>query len=71
MIGSIDSATWIPPLGQCTRAPRPEPWRCYHRASWPLPDEVKSIITVVAKTHRYWPAHVTGSGRGVGAAERG
>src|SRR5213594_4366571 len=30
-----------------------------------LKDEVKSIITVVAKTHHYWEAHVTG------AAERG
>jgi len=30
-----------------------------------LKDEVKSIITVVAKTHHYWQAHVTG------AAERG
>jgi len=29
-----------------------------------LQDEVKSIITVVAKTHHYWQAHVTGaSGR--------
>ena len=25
-----------------------------------LEDEVKSIITVVAKTHHYWQAHVTG-----------
>ena len=25
-----------------------------------LKDEVKSIITVVAKTHHYWQAHVTG-----------
>ena len=25
-----------------------------------LQDEVKSIITVVAKTHHYWSAHVTG-----------
>jgi len=30
-----------------------------------LKDEVKSIITVVAKTHHYWQAHV------MGAAERG
>jgi hypothetical protein len=30
-----------------------------------LKDEVKSIITVVAKTHHYWQAHVTG------AADRG
>ena len=35
-----------------------------------LEDEVKSIITVVAKTHHYWQAHVTGTGRGVGSAER-
>ena len=35
-----------------------------------LKDEVKSIITVVAKTHHYWQAHVAGTGRGVGAAER-
>ena len=27
-----------------------------------LEDEVKSIITVVAKTHHYWQAHVTGQG---------
>jgi len=26
-----------------------------------LKDEVKSIITVVAKTHHYWQAHVTGA----------
>jgi sirohydrochlorin cobaltochelatase len=25
-----------------------------------LKDEVKSIVTVVAKTHHYWQAHVTG-----------
>ena len=25
-----------------------------------MEDEVKSIITVVAKTHHYWQAHVTG-----------
>jgi len=35
-----------------------------------LKDEVKSIITVVAKTHHYWQAHVAGTGRGVGSAER-
>jgi sirohydrochlorin cobaltochelatase len=35
-----------------------------------LKNEVKSIITVVAKTHHYWQAHVTGTGRGVGSAER-
>jgi hypothetical protein len=29
-----------------------------------LEDEVKSIITVVAKTHHYWQAHITGDGRG-------
>lgn len=33
-----------------------------------LQDEVKSIITVVAKTHHYWQAHVAGAGR---AADRG
>jgi sirohydrochlorin cobaltochelatase len=27
-----------------------------------LEDEVKSIITVVAKTHHYWQAHVMGAG---------
>jgi sirohydrochlorin cobaltochelatase len=27
-----------------------------------LEDEVKSIVTVVAKTHHYWSAHVTGAG---------
>jgi hypothetical protein len=27
-----------------------------------LKDEVKSIITVVAKTHHYWTAHVAGAG---------
>jgi hypothetical protein len=27
-----------------------------------LTDEVKSIITVVAKTHHYWQAHITGAG---------
>jgi hypothetical protein len=26
-----------------------------------LQDEVKSIVTVVAKTHHYWQAHVTGA----------
>jgi hypothetical protein len=25
-----------------------------------LEDEVKSIITVLAKTHHYWRAHITG-----------
>jgi sirohydrochlorin cobaltochelatase len=33
-----------------------------------LKDEVKSIITVVAKTHHYWQAHVAGAGRIAGAA---
>lgn len=33
-----------------------------------LQDEVKSIITVVAKTHHYWQAHITG-GAGAGGAE--
>src|SRR5207253_1816753 len=28
-----------------------------------LTDEVKSIITVVAKTHHYWQAHVADAGR--------
>jgi sirohydrochlorin cobaltochelatase len=28
-----------------------------------LKDEVKSIITVVAKTHHYWQAHVADAGR--------
>jgi sirohydrochlorin cobaltochelatase len=27
-----------------------------------LMDEVKSVITVVAKTHHYWTAHVAGAG---------
>ena len=36
-----------------------------------LKDEVKSIITVVAKTHHYWQAHVPGAGRAADAAERG
>jgi sirohydrochlorin cobaltochelatase len=26
-----------------------------------LRDEVKSIVTVVAKTHHYWEAHATGT----------
>jgi hypothetical protein len=29
-----------------------------------LTDEVKSIITVVAKTHHYWQAHINGAGDG-------
>ena len=29
------------------------------RPGYRLQDEVKSIITVVAKTHHYWSAHVT------------
>jgi hypothetical protein len=29
-----------------------------------LEDEVKSIITVVAKTHHYWQAHITADNRG-------
>lgn len=36
-----------------------------------LTDEVKSVITVVAKTHHYWQAHIAGTGRGVGPTERG
>lgn len=30
-------------------------------AGWRIEDEVKSIITVVAKTHHYWQAHVMGA----------
>ena len=30
--------------------------------SFALMDEVKSVITVVAKTHHYWSAHVAGRG---------
>lgn len=36
-----------------------------------LQDEVKSIITVVAKTHHYWSAHLATNGRGVDQAARG
>ena len=36
-----------------------------------LKDEVKSIITVVAKTHHYWQSHVTDSGRVAPDVERG
>jgi hypothetical protein len=36
-----------------------------------LTDEVKSIITVVAKTHRYWQAHVADAGRIAPEIERG
>ena len=36
-----------------------------------LKDEVKSIITVVAKTHHYWQAHVADTGRVAPDAERG
>src|SRR5262249_46431536 len=36
-----------------------------------LKDEVKSIITVVAKTHHYWQAHVADTGRLAGDADRG
>jgi hypothetical protein len=32
---------------------------------------VKSVITVVAKTHHYWRAHVAGAGRTAGAPEGG
>jgi sirohydrochlorin cobaltochelatase len=35
-----------------------------------LKDEVKSIITVVAKTHHYWQAHVADTGRVARDAER-
>src|SRR5262249_6976670 len=36
-----------------------------------LKDEVKSIVTVVAKTHHYWQAHVADTGRGARAGDRG
>ena len=36
-----------------------------------LKDEVKSIITVVAKTHHYWQAHVADTGRVARDADRG
>jgi sirohydrochlorin cobaltochelatase len=36
-----------------------------------LKDEVKSIITVVAKTHHYWQAHVANAGRVAPDLERG
>jgi hypothetical protein len=36
-----------------------------------LKDEVKSIITVVAKTHHYWQAHVADTGRVARDGERG
>ena len=36
-----------------------------------LKDEVKSIITVVAKTHHYWQAHVADSGRVARDTNRG
>jgi hypothetical protein len=36
-----------------------------------LKDEVKSIITVVAKTHHYWQAHVADSGRVARDTDRG
>jgi hypothetical protein len=36
-----------------------------------LKDEVKSIITVVAKTHHYWQAHVADPGRVARDADRG
>jgi hypothetical protein len=36
-----------------------------------LRDEVKSIITVVAKTHHYWQAHVADAGRIARDADRG
>jgi sirohydrochlorin cobaltochelatase len=36
-----------------------------------LKDEVKSIITVVAKTHHYWQAHVADAGRVAPDLERG
>jgi sirohydrochlorin cobaltochelatase len=36
-----------------------------------LKDEVKSIITVVAKTHHYWQAHVADTGRVARDTDRG
>jgi hypothetical protein len=36
-----------------------------------LKDEVKSIITVIAKTHHYWQAHVADTGRVARDADRG
>jgi len=36
-----------------------------------LKDEVKSIITVVAKTHHYWQAHITGNDRPTGEGQQG
>jgi sirohydrochlorin cobaltochelatase len=30
-----------------------------------LADQVKSVITVVAKTHHYWSAHITATGTDV------
>jgi hypothetical protein len=33
--------------------------------SFTLADQVKSVITVVAKTHHYWSAHITGTGTDV------
>ena len=36
-----------------------------------LKDEVKSIITVVAKTHHYWQAHVANAGRVAPDLEQG
>jgi len=36
-----------------------------------LKDEVKSIITVVAKTHHYWQAHVADTGRVARNGDRG
>jgi sirohydrochlorin cobaltochelatase len=36
-----------------------------------LKDEVKSIITVVAKTHHYWQAHVADTGRVARDGDRG
>jgi hypothetical protein len=35
-----------------------------------LKDEVKSIITVVAKTHHYWSAHLAAAAPSAGQAER-
>jgi sirohydrochlorin cobaltochelatase len=32
-------------------------------SSFALADQVKSVITVVAKTHHYWSAHIAGTAR--------
>jgi sirohydrochlorin cobaltochelatase len=35
-----------------------------------LKDEVKSVITVVAKTHHYWSAHLAAAAPGAGPTDR-